>query len=277
MLNFTGLVESILSDTELLNEMPALTPSLQVWIDKCVEEIVGQRGSGSVRDKVFTTYTKTTGDYGGVHKSNRYFFDKLSIAIEADLYKGVNKLNVLKSNINCKDFCTTESLSDLIANTKCLVSANDIAKLQIIHSIQDICEDVCREGDVTVNNVTLKRILNYNVFVAQVVTDVLTILFSRLFTENKEKKFYTNKYSEFNKRGDQVDWDYINSSTSEVEFKEHILMYLPDIFDEVYKKYGMEYIPNKIIEDQTAQMISQSRGAFISDWETKLKDYRREL
>lgn len=273
MLNFCHIVENILNKKQVLNEMPVLTPSLSVWVDKGVEEIVGRRGSGSIKDKEFTTYTKGLGDFGSVHKGDRFYFDKTASDIAGQLFLGVEDIE----GITCKEFCSSDNLLHIINNTPKLSKATEENKFTIIEAIQNISDYVCNDKQQVIDKNIIRKLFNQEVFVELVVRNVLTQLFTMLFETNIDKKTYTNIYHDLNKRGQQVDWENLNTSQSEEDFKKQIEYFLEDILIQVSKSYGLQFIRTAKTIDQTAKIISQARGAFISDWETKLKDYRRKL
>lgn len=273
MLNFSHIVESVLNSKQILNEMPALTPSLNVWVDKGVEEIVGRRGSGSIKDKEFTTYTKGIGDFGSVHKGDRFYFDKTASDVAKQMFLGLNGIE----GITCEDFCSDSNLMHIINNTPKLSKATEENKYTIIEAIQNISKYVCVDKQQIIDRNIVRKLFNQEVFVELIVRNVLTQLFTVLFETNTDKKTYTNLYHNLNNRGQQVDWENVNISQSEEEFKKQIEYFLEDILVQVSKSYGLEFIRTAKAIDQTAKIISQARGAFISDWETKLKDYRRTL
>ena len=273
MLNFSHIVESILNNKQILNEMPALTPSLNVWVDKGVEEIVGRRGSGSIKDKEFTTYTKSVGDFGSVYKGDRFYFDKTASDIAKQMLLGTKSTE----NLTCEDFCSDSNLMYIINNTPKLSKATEENKYSIIEAIQNISDYVCIDKQQIIDRNIVRKLFNGEVFVELVVRNVFTQLFSVLFETNISKNLYTNLYHTLNNRGQQVDWENVNMSQSEEMFKKQIEYFLEDILVQVSKSYGLEFIRTEKLVDQTAKIISQARGAFISDWETKLKDYRRTL
>jgi hypothetical protein len=262
MLDFTKITKKILQQESLLNEMPVQVTSRDHWIDAMVNLIVYNKGSGDDKGD-FAIHSNVGGDKGGLHSGSRGYIDTIAADISLALITGRKKA-FPNSVLNKNDY-TQENIYKIINDSK----------------IKDIDEQVKNKlVDSIFNAVEIKRkdILQSETFARQITIDIADLLFDIIFKDNTPLQSTINIAHKYNNRGEEVEWPHINFSNNEEEFKMQILNALNNsVLPTICKSYGIKYIPNRNNLDKTAHFIHQARSAFISDWPTKLKDFRKTL